>query len=512
MISFVRIIPSFLLALLVGVFFASYDFMSLWFAYLCLLLAVVIFGIACASQERLRMISIAVIVLGLACGVLRFEQWKNTPSDVRVDQNIGIPSELIGVVDDEPDVREGNTHLIIALQSVARTSTPTPIFGRVLLIVPRYPQYEYGDVLLLRGKLMRPKSFTEVDGRVFDYPSYLASKGIRYQMSFAQIELIRKGEGHMLSTSLFTIKAHFEKALARALSEPHGALMSGLLLGGKQSLGAEWIEKFRTVGIVHIIVLSGYNMTIVATWLVALFRFTGFIGSLTIGAIGIIFFAIMTGGGATVMRAALMAILALLARATGRTYEMSRALLFAGALMVLQNPSILAFDPSFQLSFLASLGLVFIAPILESRLMFWSSVAWLREVLITTLATQIAVLPLLLSQTGMFSVVALPTNLLVLPMIPLTMLFGFIAGIVTLLFPPLAFVAGLPALALLSWILHIADYASRLPFAAVHVSFISPLITFLLYALLAVWVRRASAKIIPKASLPSQSPQAHLLH
>jgi competence protein ComEC len=369
------------------------------------------------------------------------------------------------------------------------------VSGRVLVIVPRYPEYHYGDALLLRGKLTEPKPFTEADGRVFDYPAYLASKGIYYQLSFARVVRMNVNEGNVIVASLFRLKSRFEKALGSALSEPHGALESGLLLGGKQSLGAEWIEKFRTAGIVHIIVLSGYNMTIVATWLVIFFRFTGFAGSLSAGGLGIILFAIMTGGGATVMRAAVMAILALIARATGRTYEMSRALLLAGALMVLHNPSILAFDPSFQLSFLASLGLVFIAPILEARLTLWSRTPWLREVLIATLATQIAVLPLLLSQTGMFSIVSLPVNLLVLPIIPLTMFFGFVAGAVALVFPPFAFIAGLPAYGLLSWILAVADYASRLPYASVHVSAISPLMTLLMYLLLSAWIYRATSKL-----------------
>jgi competence protein ComEC len=458
------------------------------------------------------MIAIAVILLGVALGILRFSFWKNAPTDALLEQSIGVSSQLIGLVDDEPDVREGNTHLTIELRSIVHAGASSPVFGHVLLIVPRYPEYHYGDVLLLRGKLMRPMSFTEADGRVFDYPTYLASKGIRYQMSFAQIDRVKEGAGHVIRTSLFAIKSYVEKALGSALPEPHGALMSGLLLGGKQSLGAEWIEKFRTVGIVHIIVLSGYNMTIVATWLVTLFRFTGFVGSLSVGAIGIVLFAVMTGGGATVMRAAVMAILALIARATGRTYEMSRALLIAGALMVLHNPSILAFDPSFQLSFLASLGLVFVAPILEARLTLWSRTPWLREVLIATLATQIAVLPLLLSQTGIFSVVALPVNLLVLPVIPLAMFFGFIAGMIALLFPPLAFVAGLPSFALLSWILKVADHASRFPFAAVHVPAISLPITLLMYALLSIWIYRAQCTLTSKTSALPLSPQAPPSH
>ena len=508
----VRIIPSFLLAFLVGVFLASYIFSSLWFGVFCLFLSLIIFCAALLSREHFRMIAIAVIILGVGFGMIRFALWKGSPTDTLLDGSLGAASQLVGVVDDEPDVREGKTHLTVALRSIMRASSSLPVFGRVLLIVERYPEYHYGDVLSLNGKLTEPKPFTEPDGRIFDYPSYLASKGIRYQMSYARIGLMNTNEGHVVVASLFRIKSRFEKALSEALPEPHGALASGLLLGGKQSLGASWIEKFRTAGIVHIIVLSGYNMTIVATWLVVLFRFMGFVGSLSVGALGIVLFAIMTGGGATVLRAALMAILALVAKATGRTYEMSRALLFAGALMVLQNPSILAFDPSFQLSFLASLGLIFIAPILEMKVTLWSHTKWFREILIATLATQIAVFPLLLSQTGMFSLVALPVNLLVLPVIPLTMFFGFIAGVVALLFPSLAFIAGLPAFGLLSWILDIADYASRLPFAALHVPALSPLIIFFMYALVALWVFRKFPQPTSEiSSLPRsrEAPPSH---
>jgi hypothetical protein len=107
-----------------------------------------------------------------------------------------------------------------------------------------------------------------------------------------------------------------------------------------------------------------------------------------------------------------------------------------------------------------------------------------------------------LSQTGIFSVVALPVNLLVLPVIPLAMFFGFIAGIAALLFPPLAFVAGLPAFMLLSWILAVADHASRFPFAAVHVPAISLPITLLMYVLLAIWIYRAQRTLTLKTSAP----------
>jgi competence protein ComEC len=327
-------------------------------------------------------------------------------------------------------------------------------------------------------------------------------------MSYASITQTGKDEGHPVIAALLAIKHTFSGAIDHALPSPESALLSGLLLGGKQSLGAEWIERFQTAGIIHIVVLSGYNMSIVAEWLVVAFRFLGFFGSLSVGALGIVLFALMTGAGATVVRAAILALLVLLAKATGKTSEMGRALLFAGATMVAVNPSLLSFDPSFQLSFLASLGLVFVAPILDTRIGLWKGSRLWREVLISTLATQLTVLPLLLFQTGMLSLVALPANLLVLPLIPLSMLLGFLAGVGALFFPFLATLFGAPVFLPLAFIFVVAEYAAQIPYAAVPFS-LSAFWTFLCYGVLLWWVIRARSRMtsavpqtVPSLALP----------
>ncbi|MEK7147475.1 MAG: ComEC/Rec2 family competence protein, partial [Patescibacteria group bacterium] len=105
----------------------------------------------------------------------------------------------------------------------------------------------------------------------------------------------------------------------------------------------DWLEKFRTVGVIHIVVLSGYNITIVAEFIMRLLAFLPRAARLAGGALAIILFAVMTGGSATIVRASLMAILVVVARATGRIYGITRALLLAGFLMVLHNPKILVF-------------------------------------------------------------------------------------------------------------------------------------------------------------------------
>ena len=487
--AFIRILPNFLLSFLGGVFVTSLTTPPVWFLSVLGVCSVLLLLLSFYVKKRQKVFVFIFILLGVLTGMSRFIVWSTAPSDAQLVSSVGKMGNFEGVVTEEPDVREGKTHLTVSLQHQYMGSTSQEVFGKALLIVNRYPEYRYGDNVEISGKLTLPQVLTEDDGRVFDYPMYLQSKGIHYQMLFPRVTELSTDNGNPIISTLLLIKSRFEHAISRTLPAPESSLLSGLLLGGKQSLGSVWLERFRTTGIIHIVVLSGYNMTIVAEWLVVVFRFLGFYGSLFSGAVGIILFALMTGGGATVLRAAIMAILVLISKATGRTYDMGRALLLAASLMVLENPSILLFDPSFQLSFLAALGLIFISPILERRILFCKNFPIFREVLISTLATQILVLPLLLYQTGMISLVSLPANLVVLPLIPITMFLGFIAGLIALVVPSISFIFGLPACTLLAWILFVAKNASLIPFAAVSVGSISPYVVVILYVLIIVFVR-----------------------
>ena len=196
----------------------------------------------------------------------------------------------------------------------------------------------------------------------------------------------------------------------------------------------------------------------------------------------------MTGASATIVRAAIMAILVLVARSTGRVYEVTVALLFAGFFMVLQNPKILRFDPSFQLSFLATLGLIFVAPRLQNYIGFLPEKGGFRDNVAATLSAQLAVLPLLLHLTGNVSPFALPANILILMFIPATMLFGFMvwaAGIFSyILSLPFAWVAWL----FLNYELGVAHFFSALPGAGLMVSDFSAWWLAAAYAVLAVFV------------------------
>jgi len=270
------------------------------------------------------------------------------------------------------------------------------------------------------------------------------------------------------------------------LPEPESALAGGLILGTRQALGEELQNDFRKTGLIHIVVLSGYNVAIVADTIVKIFSFLPRTFGAASGVLGIVLFAVVTGGTATVVRASVMAVLVVIARTTGREYQIARALFLAAFLMILENPLILLFDISFQLSFLATLALIVLAPHVE-RLFFFIPEVWnFRELASATVSTQIFVLPLLMYSIGEVSLVAPIVNLLVLPIIPITMLFGFLTALVAFLSNALALTLGYVAHILLSYELLIVEWFSSIPFVAVSVPAIPVWTIFIMYAIYAL--------------------------
>jgi competence protein ComEC len=331
-----------------------------------------------------------------------------------------------------------------------------------------YADVSYGDRIEIKGTLKLPESFDTDTGRVFDYAGYLKARGVSEVLYRAKIEVLAHGEGNGVLLKLFTLKRGFMDALERAIPEPAAGLGEGLLLGVKRALGEDLEETFRTVGIIHIVVLSGYNIMIVAD---SVMRFLALFflprTRLIIGILTIVLFAILVGLSATVVRASMMAVLVLIARATGRQYAVLRALALAGTVMLVINPYLLVYDPGFQLSFLATLGLILLSPELEIRMPRIPSTLGIRGYLATTLGTQLFVLPVLLYSMGTLSFVSVLANVLVLPMVPIAMFLTFITGIVATIIAPLGIFVGFIAHLSLSYIIKIAELLSTIPFAAV---------------------------------------------
>ena len=437
-----------------------------------------------ASGSSTPVLLMGVTVFAFAIGITRMEIASWNESNPYFESRLGEVSTFEGVVAREPDERATNTHLYIKTAE-----------GLVLVTTERGPKWSYGDFVSVTGEIKIPEPFQTDLGREFNYRGYLLAKGVAYMVPQAEVQKVREGEGNGVMAGILKSKQGFMHKLESLIPEPEAGLSLGLLLGVKRGLGEDLETAFRRSGIIHIVVLSGYNLMIVATFILyVLGSIFGRRSSTIIGIMGIVLFALMVGLSATVVRASIMAILLLTMGLTGRVYMVLRGLFVAGGLMILWNPYSLAFDVGFQLSFLATLGLIVFSPYLKERLEFVpDKIMSAREFLTATLATQLFVLPLLLYQVGEFSVVAVLVNVLVLPMVPIAMLLAFLTGLTAFIFSPLASVLAFFTYLSLTYITTLAEWFAALPMAAFMVPpfpFWFVPVGYVLIALLVWWLNQ----------------------
>jgi competence protein ComEC len=373
-------------------------------------------------------------------------------------------SVIAGLVVRDPDMRENAVLMTVSMN----TLNGQPISGRILATADRFTDVAYGDRVSVNGIVDVPKNFETDTGRTFNYRKYLLASGITHVVSFAKVSVIAHDQGNPLVSSLLSIKHLLLSGLQTALPEPESALAAGLLLGEKQSLGKDITDAFRKAGVIHIIVLSGYNVSLVISTLrIVVSYFLPRVWALTIAAIGIVAFAIMTGASETTIRASIMALIVLLAQGLHRPSDGIRILLIAAAGMAVWNPYLVLYDLSYQLSILATLGLILFSNRISKKLTLVPETLGLREIVGTTIGTQLTVLPLLIISVGQVSLVSILANVIVLPAVPLAMLASFIAGMASLASFVIAIPFSFVAYVVLTFIIRASVFLGSLPFASV---------------------------------------------
>lgn len=389
------------------------------------------------------------------------------------ENNVGEKVSFIGIIVDEPDIREKNQKITVEVK-IGKDET------KILITTNLDEEFKYGDEVSVIGILEKPENFLTDQGKVFDYIHYLKKDGIYYVMSFVDIKILSHNHGNFIKSLLFSAKEKFIFTMNRAIPAPESLLVGGLILGEKSSFSQSLRQSFVNTGTIHIVALSGYNVTIVAEWIMKIFSFLPKNFGIGVGIFSILLFVFMTGASSTAIRAGIMAILALVARATGRNYDVARALIIAGVLMVILNPFILIYDVSFQLSFLATIAVIFLSPRMEKYFM-WIWWDWLRDIVAVTFSAYIFVTPFIIYNMGNLSLVALPANIAVLPFIPFTMMIGFITGFIGLIFFPLSIPFGYISYFLLNYELGAIAFFSNLPFASFIIPSFPLWLTILIY-------------------------------
>lgn len=472
---------------LLGVFlrsFVSVDlYLAIWFAVLG---SALIFYFSLVKFKWGIIFGIFVVAFSL--GILRL-QIADVPPPQIFESAVGQKVTLSGQIVDEPSIKENNQQLIVkvAPQGLALGSLKARPFPatEILLSTALDTEYKYGDEINFTGVLKKPENFLTDQGKIFDYVNYLRKDGIFYVMSYPRIEIVSRGHGNFLQSALFAAKEKFIEKMNSAISGTESLFMGGLILGEKASFSQALRQSFVNTGTIHIVALSGYNVTIIAEWIMKLFARISLIPKnfgIGAGMLTVILFIIMTGASSTAIRAGIMAVLVLVARATGRNYDVARALLLACVVMVLLNPLILVYDVSFQLSFLATIAVIFLAPRIEKYFEWVPKTFELRDIVSVTCAAYIFVFPFILYEMGNFSLSALPANVLILPFIPFTMMLGFATGFAGLIWYGLGAPLGFISYLFLHYELSVISFFSNLPFAAFSFPDFPLVLTILIYA------------------------------
>jgi competence protein ComEC len=405
--------------------------------------------------KKLTLISLCLISFVL--GVVRTDF---IPSRDIPQKFLGEEVVIQGFIFDEPIKRENSLQVVLK---------PDGFESKISITTERSDFLKYGQRIIVRGRLSMPENFITENDIEFDYINYLSKDRIHYLMVFPNIEIRDGNGGWFYKKLLFDFKNLLVKKIERTISSPESEYLKGLLFGIKHAIPKDLNDKFREVGLSHVVVLSGYNITIIADSVIKMFSFLSQGFNLSLGIFSIILFAVMTGASSTIIRASIMALIVILGKYLGRTYSTSRALFLAGFLMVLHNPNIILYDPSFQLSFLATFGLIYLSPLISEKLYFITNRLNLKELVASTLATQIFVLPFILSQMGNISLIAPLSNIFVLPLVPISMFFGFLTSLTGIVSETLALVPGVISYGLLHFQILVVELFSKLPFSSINI-------------------------------------------
>ena len=455
-------------------------------------------------KKRKAIVLAAVCLTALLGGALGY-QAALPPADA---SHIGFhrdrEAEIRGVVSSQPEIKDRSTHILLSASRIDGEE----VTGEILLFVPRYPQYDYGDELLVRGKLETPPQLGD-----FDYRGYLENQGIYATMLYPDIEILETGRGFKPLGWLYTLKENLSQSIARIMPEPQASLAQGVILGIRYNIPQAIKDDFARTGTAHLLAISGLHLSIMAGILLSiglrLFGKRRYI-YIWLALAAIWLFALITGLNPPVVRGAIMASLFLSAELLGRQRTAITSLAFAAAIMVAIDPRIL-WDAAFQLSFLGMAGLIFIAPPLMGlgrklvdKTIGEEGAGASIAVIITdsfsvTLAATLAVWPAIAHYFGIVSFTGPPATFLALPALPAIIVLGAVGGIIGLFFLPLAQGIGWLAWLFASYMLLIVRGFAAIGPAAAETGAISvPLIASYYAALALVLWLVSNRRLLPK--------------
>ncbi len=399
-------------------------------------------------------LSVLLLPFVLFLGAARFQYSLPviTPTTAAYYNDLDRRIYVTGTLAEPPDIRDTYTNLRINVTALDLGQGDIAVEGVVLVRMNNAYDVSYGNHVRVRGYMKTPRNNEE-----FSYRDYLLRQGILSTLETESVTILPGNTRDPTLVLLYRIQNSLYKRINQLYPDPEAALLNGILLGADKALPVRVQMAFKNTGTSHIIAISGFNIAIIAAVLILVFsRVFGKKWGVALAILGIIFYTLLVGASASVVRAALMGSMTLIGATFGRRNLAATGLSSAAFVMALLNPQVL-WDISFQLSFAATLGLVIYAEPMQDAISTFLTrylpeasverfIAPFSSYFLLTFAAQLTTLPVSFYHFGRISLSAFITNPFILPAQPAIMILGGLSALLSRLYMPLG-----QGLAWLTW-------------------------------------------------------------
>jgi len=408
------------------------------------------------------------------CHIFRYHSYKNRPIYT-----------VTGIVDSQPTFKNNTISFVLKAKEIKFNDASYNTCGNMLLylrcdkdlpfILERFQDLQYGEALILSGSISRPFKFGAGSGR--SYRNYLYSQGIFSVMNVrmpGSAARLRKNRGFILKRVSFWLKERMENIIFKRLSPVPASVVDAMILGEKKNIPALINNSMMKSGTVHILVVSGFNVALVAFIIVLFLKLIRVARAMRfyITCPLIVIYCLMTGDSTPVVRAAVMAIVFMLAYLIKREPDIYNSCALAALFILMINPRQL-FDIGFQLSFVSVISIVYVYPRLKflfSRILKIKFIGFMVEGCLVSVSAWLGTMAFIAYYFRIISPITVLANMFIVPLASLITLCGFSLIIMELICPFLAPYFAYTSELAVSLLLNINAFLIQLPHAYFYLS------------------------------------------